>query len=169
MVSQLSTTPSSSSSPTRSSVPSHGIRGWSQAIQASRRPSGLIRGKARKSLSATTSRTSPDPSSGTATTARVTGARPVSVSRTHHTSVPSCESTGSAYRQPDGVGGSGVSGCGSLPASSRYRRWSLHSLKTSAWPASVGTASQHAPPYSCTRVRAFHGAGSTSPPARVTT
>ena len=46
----------------------------------------------------------------------------------------------------------------SLPASSRYSRWSENSVNHSVPPDTV-----HAPPpYSCTRVRAFHGAGRTS-------
>ncbi|WP_242471258.1 hypothetical protein [Blastococcus sp. TML/C7B] len=45
-----------------------------------------------------------------------------------------------------------------LPGSSRYSRWSENSVNHSVPPATV----QAPPPYSCTRVRAFHGAGSTS-------
>ena len=159
--------PSGPSGATRSSVPSHGIRGWSQATQASSRPSGDGRGKARKSLPETSSRTAdgspaPAPSSGTATSAR--WIRPSAcASRTHHTSRPSGAGTGSAYRQAAGSAGSGVSGTGaSEPGSSRYSRWSDHDEKTSPVPAGVGTGSQHSPPYSCTRVRAFQPAGRTS-------
>jgi len=36
--------PSASSSPTQSSVPSHGMLGWFHVSQASRRPSGLSLG-----------------------------------------------------------------------------------------------------------------------------
>src|SRR5215469_14955694 len=85
--------------PTRSSVPSHGMRGWSQLIQASRVPSGDGVGKARKSAPVTSTRTAEGsscavPSSGTATIARViAGSCPSCpaecASRTHQTSRPS--------------------------------------------------------------------------------
>ncbi len=85
---------------TRSSVPSQGICGWFQQIQASRRPSGDGVGNATKSVPVTSGRIAPgwsaaDPSSGTATMARLT--LPASCrSWTHQISVPSGESTKSA-------------------------------------------------------------------------
>src|SRR5215472_18272134 len=62
---------------TRSSVPSHGMCGWFQQIQASHWPLGDGVGNAKKSEPVTSRRTAPgsvppDPSSGTATIARVT-------------------------------------------------------------------------------------------------
>lgn len=168
------TVPSAATSATRSTVPSHGIRGWSQAIQASRRPSGDGVGKARKSLPPagsppprsrlppTRSRTPRLPSSGTATRWRRT-APPTCASRTHSTPEPSADSTGSAYRRPAGTGGSGVSGTGAAaPGSSRYSRWSVRSANTRAVPAGVETGRKLRPPYSWTRFDALHGAGSTS-------
>jgi hypothetical protein len=75
-------------------------------------PSGDGRGEARKSLPPTSSRTSWLPSSGTETRLRVIAPSAVWASRTHHTADPPGASTGSAYRQPAGDGGSGVSGSG---------------------------------------------------------
>ncbi len=132
-----------SSAATRSSVPSQGMCGWFQEIQASRVPSGDGVGKARKSGPETITRTRPasvaaEPSSGTATMARLT--RPPSWrSRTHQTSLASGDSVKSAYRSAPAasvpppsagtVAGSGVSGWGSaLPSAvsrpARYSRWS---------------------------------------------
>ena len=117
------TAPSAPSSPTRSSVPSHGICGWSQAIQASRRPSGDSRGQARKCEPPTTDRTATGvgggaPSSGTATMSRRI-VPPACASRTHQTSPPPRSSPRSAYRRPAGAGRSGVSGTGASAAGRR--------------------------------------------------
>src|SRR5438067_3224433 len=49
-----------------------------------------------------------------------------------------------------GSGGSGVSGVGSLPASTRYSRWSEKFEKNTVSPATAYAP----PPYSCTVVRA---------------
>src|ERR1700733_14184924 len=62
---------------TLSSVPSHGMCGWFHEIQARRVPSGDGVGNAKKSLPVTSCRTADgssvaEPSSGTATMARVT-------------------------------------------------------------------------------------------------
>src|SRR5215471_4115253 len=62
---------------TRSSVPSQGMCGWFQQIQASQLPSGEGVGNAKKSKPVTSTRialasAAPDPSSGTATMALVT-------------------------------------------------------------------------------------------------
>jgi hypothetical protein len=79
------------------------MSGWFQAIHASFSPSGDGVGYARNWLPDTMTRmfaglSAADPSSGTPTIARVTadGPSPVCSSRTHHTSVPSGERTGSA-------------------------------------------------------------------------
>ncbi len=124
--------------PTRSSVPSQGIRGWSQLIHASLVPSGDGVGNAKKSAPVTRTRMAPagpgpgagraspsaaEPSSGTATIARFTFApppvwnpgsgRPSSgreISRTHQISRPSGDRVRSANRNP---APSGVSGVGS--------------------------------------------------------
>jgi hypothetical protein len=45
-----------------------------------------------------------------------------------------------------------------LPGATRYRRWSAKEVNHTAPAATV----QAAPPYSCTRVRTFQGAGSRS-------
>ncbi len=92
-------TPSSIAA-TRSSVPSQGMCGWFQQIQASRRPSGEGVGNAKKSAPVTSSRTASgfsaaEPSSGTATMARLTFP-PLCCSRTHQTSLRSGESAKSA-------------------------------------------------------------------------
>ncbi len=86
--------PSAAISPTSSSVPSHGMRGWSQPSHAARRPSGATRGPVtnrwRPSVSSRTAERSSaaEPSSGTAARTRRTseGPSPVNSSRTHHTS-----------------------------------------------------------------------------------
>ena len=146
--------------------------GWSQAIHANREPSGDKRGKAKNWLPPTTTRTfdassAADPSSGTATIARRTSPSAVCSSRTHHTSSRAATWVSSAYRQPASTCETGVSGVGDDPTSSRYSRWSPHSANTSA---DADSGSHAMPPYSCTRVRAFHGAGSRSPrPADTTT
>src|SRR5215469_11969100 len=64
-----------SSGATRSSVPSHGMCGWFQQIQASQLPSGDGVGNAKKSNPLTITRIAagsvpPEPSSGTATMER---------------------------------------------------------------------------------------------------
>ena len=67
--------------------------------------------------------------------------------------------TRSACRTPAGTAGSAVTGSGVCePGVSRYSRWSENSVNHSVPSDTV----QAPPPYSCTRVRAFHGAGSTS-------
>src|SRR6185437_7370722 len=107
---------------TRNSVPSHGMCGWFQQIQASHWPSGDGVGNAKKSKPVTSTRTAPgsvaaEPSSGTATIARVTFPAECS-SRTHHTSRVSGDSTKSAYRDSGVVfAGLGVSGTGWLTPS----------------------------------------------------
>ena len=111
MVATDVTVPSGPSSPTRSSVPSQGIRGWSQAIHATRRPSGAGRGKARKSLPPAISRTAAGsvaaaPDTGTATRCRRIVPSECA-SRTHQISSPPGPSTGSAYRRPAASAGSG--------------------------------------------------------------
>ena len=85
---------------TRSSVPSQGMCGWFQEIQASVRPSGDGVGKAKKSGPVTSVRiaagsAAADPSSGTATIERVTWP-PSCRSCTHQTSVSPAASTKSA-------------------------------------------------------------------------
>ena len=155
-----------------SSVPSQGIRGWSHTSQAARRPSGESRGpvmkRCRSSVSSRTAARSPaaDPSSGTAASTRRTsvGAGPVNSSSTHQTSPP--RSTGSAQRSPPPIADTGVRGRGAGPpgasGSYAYSRWSAKWTKTSSGPA-VGARSapaQGRPPYSVTRLRTFHGAGS---------
>src|SRR6266436_3591671 len=116
-----------SSGATRNSVPSHGMCGWFQQIQASHRPSGDGVGKAKKSAPSTRVRIAPwfsaaDPSRGTATMALVT--LPAWYrSCTHQTSGRPGASAKSAYRRPadssapaaEAAGtavGSGVSGIG---------------------------------------------------------
>ncbi len=84
----------------RSSVPSHGMCGWFQQIQASHCPSGDGDGNAKKSCPVTSTRmavasVAADPSSGTATIALETLPR-LWRSRTHQTSRLSGESTKSA-------------------------------------------------------------------------
>ena len=85
---------------TRSSVPSHGMYGWFQQIQASHFPSGEGVGKAKKSVPVTRVRilsgaAAAEPSSGTATIARLT--LPSSCrSWTHQTSRLSCDKVKSA-------------------------------------------------------------------------
>lgn len=167
--------PSSAMSASITSVPSHGIRGWSQAIQATRRPSGETFGPVTKRCrSSESSRTAPrssaaDPSSGTAAITRRTsvGASPVNSSRTHHTSPRSPRSRcscGSTQRSPPPTPDSGVSGHGSPDPSGAYAysRWSVKFTKTTSGPPSVRPApAQGRPPYSMTRLRTFHGTGST--------
>src|SRR5215469_5625232 len=85
---------------TLSSVPSHGMCGWFQQIQASHCPLGDGVGNAKKSEPVTSTRMAPvlvppDPSSGTAMIALVTFPD-VCCSRTHQTSRLSGESTKSA-------------------------------------------------------------------------
>ena len=109
-----------------------------------------------------------DPSSGTATIARLTFMPPPVwnpgsgwpssgrlVSRTHQISRPSGERVRSANRNP---APSGVSGAGAPPAApDRYSRWSAKFAKTRSKPAPSGTGRNDWPPYSCTRLRAYHG------------
>lgn len=163
--------PSSVTSATLSSVPSQGMRGWSHASQAAHRPSGESRGpvvnRYRSSVSSLTAARFPaaEPSSGTAAATRRTsvGAGPVNSSSTHQTSSP--RSTGSAQRRPPPVRESGVRGRGpGLPGASgsyAYSRWSAKWTKTSRGPSAGRCApAQGRPPYSVTRLRTFHGAGS---------
>ena len=160
--------------------------GWFQLIHASLRAVRRRRGE-REELRAGDQ--DPDgarvaaaePSSGTATISRRTAmppptwkpglaARPSSsgstVSRTHQISRPSGDRTRSANRKPPSAG---VSGTGSRPASAAppaaYSRWSAKLAKTRSNPPGQrrdGTGRYDLPPYSCTRVLAFHGAGSSS-------
>lgn len=162
--------PSGPSSATTSSVPSQGMRGWSQASQAARCPSGESRGPVTKRCrSGASSRTAPrssaaEPSSGTATGTRrrSVGPSPVNSSRTHHTSPRSGRGSGSIQRRPPPTVDSGVSGRGSPPPGVKaYSRWSVKFTKTTSGPVSVVTAAHGRPPYSMTRLRTFHGAGST--------
>ncbi len=163
--------PSSVMSASSTVVPSHGIRGWSQAIQAARRPSGEIRGpvtkRFRSSLSSRTAARSPaaEPSSGTAAITRRTsvGRGPVNSSRTHHTSPRSSRSTGSAQRSPPPTAETGVSGRGAASPSGAwaYNRWSAKWQNTRTARPSASTApAQGWPPYSMTRLRTFQGVGS---------
>ncbi len=120
---------------TRSSVPSHGMFGWFQLIQASRVPSGDGVGKAKNCAPDTSTRiaagsVAAEPSSGTATMSRRTALPPPrwkpsgseappegagsEISRTHQISSPSGDSTMSAKRKPRSEG---VSGTGEMPAS----------------------------------------------------
>lgn len=109
-----------------SSVPSHGMRGWSQAIQTARCPSGESLGPVTNrcrsvSSSRTASRFSAAlPSSGTAAGTRRTsvGPSPVNSSRTHQTSPVAACTTGSTQRSPPPTPESGVSGRGSAPGRS---------------------------------------------------
>ena len=95
-----------------------------------------------------------EPSSGTAMMSRTTLA-PSWDSRM--AMISSSRMLSSAKRKPASAGVSGVGMV--LPASIRYRRWSVNSANTSVRPA----VTVHAPPpYSCTLVRAFHGAGKMS-------
>ena len=134
--------------------------GWSQAIQAMRRPSGDSAGWARKREPATTLTTADAssaalPSSGTRTRSRSTsvGPLPVKVSRIARTASPA--GIRPPYRT---AGSSGVSGTGSAPgASMRCSRRSAKSANTARSP----TAVQAPPPYSCTRLRTFQGAATT--------
>ena len=88
------------------------------------------------------------------------------ISRTHQISRPSGDRVRSANRNPEDAGVSGVGWPPPAPVSrSRYRRWSVKFAKTrSNRPASSadGTGRYDRPPYSCTRVRAYHGAASSS-------
>ena len=163
--------------PVRSSVPSHGIRGWSQLIHASFVPSGDAVGNAKNCAPVTRTRMAAasdaaDPSSGTATIARLTFMPPPVwnpgsgwpssgrlVSRTHQISRPSGERVRSANRNP---APSGVSGAGAprprptgKPLVGEVREDEIE-----AGPS--GTGRNDRPPYSCTRLRAYHGAGSSS-------
>jgi hypothetical protein len=145
-----------------SSVPSQGICGCSQPIQARRLPSGEKRGNATKCAPPASERipvssSAPVPSSSTATMSRVT-VPSACVSRTAITSEPRMLMSPNRKPRPAGVSGTGVE----PPSSSRYRRWSVNSTNTSARSAVTAHAP---PPYSCTRLRAFHGAGSASPRA----
>ncbi len=86
----------SASSATHSSVPSQGIRGWPQLVQASRRPSELRRGKAKNAAPPTRMRGGDEPSAGRATISLM-GSRPVTWrSRTQMTQFPSGVTTPSA-------------------------------------------------------------------------
>lgn len=110
--------PSAETSARITSVPSHGIRGWSQASQTACRPSGESRGpvtnRCRPSDSSRTAARScaADPSSGTATTARRTsvGPSPVNSSMTHQTSPRSGRNCGSTQRSPPPTGERGSTG-----------------------------------------------------------
>src|SRR5690348_209792 len=170
---------------TRSSVPSHGMFGWFQLIHASFVPSGDEVGNAKNCAPETSTRiaaasAAAEPSSGTATISRRTATPPPrwkpagggvpsagsTVSRTHQISWSSGERVRSAKRKPPSAG---VSGTGSMPASTAppaaYSRWSAKLAKTRSNPPasdSDGTGRYDLPPYSCTRVLAFHGAGSSS-------
>ncbi len=64
----------------------------------------------------------------------------------------------SAYRSPPGFSGTGVTGMGSNPGSSRQMRWSAPDTKKTVSPASH----QAPPPYSCTFDCADVPVGSTS-------
>jgi hypothetical protein len=124
MTSLLSATVVPAAGPVRSSVPSQGMRGWSQLIHASRVPSGEGVGNAKKSAPVTRTRTASgvsaaEPSSGTATIARLTPPSAATASRTHQASRPSGDRTMSANRKPPSAG---VSGAGSPPSASRYSR-----------------------------------------------
>lgn len=152
-----------------SSDPSHGMRGWSQASQAARRPSGEIRGPVRKRCRSSVSSRTPsrscaaEPSSGTAASTRrtSTGPSPVNSSSTHHTSPRSTSTCGSAHLSPPPTGDTGVSGRGTPPGRYRYSRWSAKCTKTTSGSPSTTAPAQGCPPYSMTRLRTFHGAGST--------
>ena len=77
MTSGASCTVTPDAGPTRNSVPSHGIRGWSQLIQASFVPSGDGVGNAKNCAPLTSTRIAASssaavPSSGTATISRRT-------------------------------------------------------------------------------------------------
>ncbi len=146
---------------TRSSVPSHGMFGWFQLIQASLVPSGDGVGKAKNWAPRTRTRiaaasSAADPSSGTATISRRTAMPPPRwkpsgsggcpagrvVSRTHQIASPVGESTRSANRKPPSAG---VSGTGSPPSASAaptaYSRWSAKFAKTRSNPPAIeGTA-----------------------------
>ena len=134
--------------------------GWSHCSQDSVTPSGASRGSDTKSGPLTSTDVVPSASMRTIslTTSAADPCAAGCVSRTA-SSPPSGVTDRSACRTPAGTGGSGVTATGSLlPASSRYSRWSLNSVNHNVPPDAV-----HAPPpYSCTRVRAFHGGGRTS-------
>lgn len=154
-------------------VPGH--PGWSQAIHTACPPSGERRGEVTKSWeSSESSRTAvrssaAEPSSGTAAATRRTslGPSPVNSSSTHHTSPRSGWICGSAQRRPSPTGESGVSGRGTAPSASgsyAYSRWSGKWEKTISDPVpGRAVPAQARPPYSMTRVRTFHGAGSGLP------
>jgi hypothetical protein len=136
------------------------MSGCCHCSQASDRPSGDSRGSETKSFPATS--TVVVPSRSTRTTSWTTSAAaPLGecVSRTATTALPSEVTCRSAWRTPAAISGAGVTATGSLlPGSTRYSRWSAKSVNHTVPPATV-----HAPPpYSCTRVRAFHGGGSRS-------
>lgn len=116
--------PSSVTSATITTVPSHGICGWSQAIQAALRPSwesfGPVTNRCRSPLSSRTALRSPaaEPSRGTAAITRRTsvGDSPVKSSSTHQTSpwAPRSRcSWGSTQRSPPPMSDTGLSGQGS--------------------------------------------------------
>lgn len=167
--------PVPSISASMTTVPSHGIRGWSQAIQAARRPSwetlGPVTNRCRSSESSRTAARSSaaEPSSGTAATTRRTsvGAGPVNSSSTHQTSPAapcSGRTCGSAQRSPPPTSDTGVSGHGAAGPSGAYAysRWSAKWTNTTrSSPLSRTVPAQGWPPYSITRLRMFQGAGST--------
>ncbi|MFC7573325.1 hypothetical protein ACFQX8_13415 [Klenkia terrae] len=105
-------------------------------------------------------RTATVPSGATATTSWTTSAEApeaVWVSRTQSTWPPGVTAR-SAKRTPEGMSGAALRGSGSAPGTTRYSRWSAKSVKNTVPPSTV----HEPPPYSCTRVRAFHGSGSRS-------
>ena len=165
--------PSPATSASISSVPSHGIRGWSQAIQAARRPSGESRGPVtNRCRSSVSSRTAPrssaaDPSSGTAAITRRTSVGAVA-GELLQDAPHFAPLRGATAGRPSAVrrrrADSGVSGRGSPGPSGSYAysRWSAKLTKTTSGPPSARPApAQGRPPYSMTRLRTFHGAGST--------
>ena len=159
--------------------------GWFQLIHASFVPSGEGVGNAKNCAPETSTlmasaEDAAEPSSGTATISRRTATPPPTwkpaggsvpssgstVSRTHQISWPSGGRTRSANRKPHPAG---VSGTGSMPASTAppaaYSRWSAKLAKTRSKPPASefdGMGRYDLPPYSCTRFLAFHGAGSSS-------
>ena len=143
---------------TTSWAASHGMSGWFHCSHDSVTPSGASRGSETKSGPDTS--TSVEPSGPTRTISLTTsaGRSPSAwVSRTASSAAGDHAEVGVPHA--GGTSGSGVTATGvSLPGSSRYSRWSENSVNHSVPPDTV-----HAPPpYSCTRVRAFHGAGRTS-------
>src|SRR5215218_1952074 len=142
---------------TTSWAASHGMSGWFHCSQASVVPSGERRASETKS--------GPETSTSVASAATRTSSLTTSAGRSpsawvsRTASRPSEVTRKSAWRTPAGSSGSGVTATGaSLPASSRYSRWSTNSVNHRVPSCTV----HEPPPYSCTRVRAFQGAGRTS-------